>query len=153
MCLKLSMFVLVVIEPTCTFSVSSVASPICQEGQSEKNFLIFAFCSRFFLFFFPIFPEFFLIFFLIFPDFWQFFWCQGWHSSPPPLATQVATPLFSVIILSFMNLVEKTIRHWWWDFDKSALHYKQQIMTSKGKQFKLYFYPWEIHWPRKCTCK
>ena len=30
---------------------SSVASPICQEGQSEKTFPIFAFSSRFFLFF------------------------------------------------------------------------------------------------------
>ena len=32
-------------------SYSSVASPICQEGQSERNFPIFAFSSRFFLFF------------------------------------------------------------------------------------------------------
>ena len=30
---------------------SSVASPICQEGQSERTFPIFAFSSRFFLFF------------------------------------------------------------------------------------------------------
>ena len=30
---------------------SNVASPICQEGQSERTFLIFAFCSWFFIFF------------------------------------------------------------------------------------------------------
>ena len=36
---------------------SSVASPICQEGQSERNFPIFAFSSRIFLFF----PEFFAV--------------------------------------------------------------------------------------------
>ena len=50
--------------------ISSVASPVCQEGQSERNFLPFS--SRFFLFF---------------PDFcWflAFFCCQGWHSAPLP---------------------------------------------------------------------
>ena len=47
---------------------SSVASPICQEGQSERTFPIFALSSRFFLFF-PNFPH-------LFPDFWQFFRCQ-----------------------------------------------------------------------------
>ena len=51
---------------------SSVASPICQEGQSERNFQIFAFSSRFS----PDFSWF-------FPDFWPFFRCQGWHSAPP----------------------------------------------------------------------
>ena len=66
--------------------VSSVANPICQEGQSERNFPIFAFLPDFSSFF-PIFPD----FFLIFPDFWHFFCCQGWHSAP--LATPVATPL------------------------------------------------------------
>ena len=40
---------------------SSVASPICQEGQSERTFPIFAFSSQFFLFF-PNFPDFFLNF-------------------------------------------------------------------------------------------
>ena len=30
--------------------ISSVTSPICQEGQSERTFPIFAFSSRFFLF-------------------------------------------------------------------------------------------------------
>ena len=50
---------------------SSVASPICQEGQIERSFPIFAFSSWFFS-----------RFLLIFPDFWQFFLCQGWHSAP-----------------------------------------------------------------------
>ena len=36
---------------------SSVASPVCQEGQSERTFPIFAFSSRFFLVS-PIFPDF-----------------------------------------------------------------------------------------------
>ena len=43
---------------------SSVASPICQEGQSERTFPIFAFSSRFFLFFpdfSPIFGKFFAV--------------------------------------------------------------------------------------------
>ena len=71
-------------------ATSSVASPMCQEGQSERNFPIFAFSSRFVLFF-PIFPWFFPDFFLLFPDFGQIFRCQGWHSAP--LATPVATPL------------------------------------------------------------
>ena len=64
-------------------SHSSVASPICQEGQSERNFLIFAFSSRFFLIFF----WFFLIFsrfFLIFSRVLAIFCCQWWHSAPPP---------------------------------------------------------------------
>ena len=60
---------------------SSIASPICQEGQSERNFPIFDFSSRFFLFF-VIFPE----FFLIFPDFWHFFAVRG--GTLPPLPPQ-----------------------------------------------------------------
>ena len=58
--------------------VSSVANPICQEGQSERTFPIFAFSSRFFLFF-PGFSWF-------FPDFWQIFRCQG--GTLPPLPPQ-----------------------------------------------------------------
>ena len=61
-----------------TLGTNSVASPICQEGQSVQNFLILAFSSRFVLFF-----PFFSWFFPLFPDFWQFFRCQGWHSAPP----------------------------------------------------------------------
>ena len=41
--------------------LSSVASCICQEGKSERTFSVFAFSSRFFLFFL-IFSLFFLIF-------------------------------------------------------------------------------------------
>ena len=55
---------------------SSVASPICQEGQSERTFPIF-----------PIFPDFFPLFpdFLpLFSNFWQFFRCQEGHSAPNP---------------------------------------------------------------------
>ena len=43
---------------------SSIASPICQEGQSERNFLIFAFSSQFFLIF-PSFSRFLAIFFAV----------------------------------------------------------------------------------------
>ena len=49
---------------------TSVASPICQEGQRERTFLRFAFSSQFFLFFSrfsPLFPDFSL--FLIFGKF------------------------------------------------------------------------------------
>ena len=63
---------------------SSVASPICQEGQSERTFPIVTFSSRFFLFF-SIFSWFFLSFpnfFPLFPDFWPFFRCQGGYSGP-----------------------------------------------------------------------
>ena len=51
------------------------SSPICQEGQSERTFPIFAFSSRFFLF----------------PDFWLIF--RWWHSRPPvpPMATPLPT--------------------------------------------------------------
>ena len=59
---------------------SSVASSICQEGQSERTFPIFAFSSWFFLFF----P----------PRFLAFFRCQGWHPAP------VATPLPQVARLT-----------------------------------------------------
>ena len=65
---------------------SCVASPICQEGQSERTFLIFAF-SQFFLFF-PIFPP-------LFPEFWPFFLLSGRALCPPwPL---VAMPLLQSV--------------------------------------------------------
>ena len=68
---------------------SSVASLLCQEGQSERTFLSFAFSSRFFFFFpiFPSFPDLFPLipdFFLLFPDFCKFFVI---FYSAPPLAT------------------------------------------------------------------
>ena len=61
---------------------SSVASPICQEGQSERTFPILALSSWFFLF--SIFSR----FFLSFPDFSQFltiFSQSRGHSVPFPL--------------------------------------------------------------------
>ena len=61
---------------------SSVASPICQEGQSERIFPMFAFSCRFFLFFPDFFP--------LFPDFWHFFAVRGDTLPPVP---PVATPL------------------------------------------------------------
>ena len=61
---------------------SSVASLICQEGQSERNFPIFAFSSRFFWFF----PDFFPGFSWFFPDFWQIFAVRG--GTLPPLPPQ-----------------------------------------------------------------
>ena len=73
--------------PSRVLRLSSVASPFCQEGQSEKTFPIFASSSRFLLFSL-IFP----LIFSFFPDFWHFFRCQGWHSARP-LAPPVATPL------------------------------------------------------------
>ena len=64
----------------------SVYGPICQEGQSERTFPVFAVSSRFFLFS-PIFPLFFLS-----PDFvrfWAIFFAhgQGALCPLPPLAT------------------------------------------------------------------
>ena len=56
----------------------SVASPICQEGQSARTILIFAFSSQFFLLF-PIFfsfSRFFSDFPPLFPNFWPIF-CWG----------------------------------------------------------------------------
>ena len=64
--------------------LSSIASPICQEGQSGRTFLIFAFSSQFFLFFFL--PWFFLIFSLFSPTFGNFFALRG--GTLPPLTSQ-----------------------------------------------------------------
>ena len=54
--------------------LSSVASCICQEGKSERTFSVFAFSSRFFLFF--------LIFSLFFLIFDKFFAVRGGTLSP-----------------------------------------------------------------------
>ena len=59
---------------------SSIASPIWQEGQSERTFPIFAFSSWFFLFFSDFAWFFPLSHPLIFGIF--FFCCQVWHSAP-----------------------------------------------------------------------
>ena len=63
-------------------TTSSIASPIFQEGQSERNFPIFAFSSWFFLFF----PEFFLIFSWFFLIFGNFFAVRS--GTLPPLPPQ-----------------------------------------------------------------
>ena len=55
-----------------------IASPICQEGQSERTFLIFLFFLIFFLFF------------LIFPPFWQIFHYHG-ALCPPLTPSDYAT--------------------------------------------------------------
>ena len=67
---------------------SSVASPICQEGQSEINFPIFPLFPDFWLFFpiFPLFPPIFSDFSWFFPSFWQFFTIRG--GTLPPLPPQ-----------------------------------------------------------------
>ena len=74
---------------------SSVASPICQEGQSERNFLIFAFSSWFFQFFswffFPDFSTF-------FPDFLANFSLSGVALCPPCHPSGCATILTINII-------------------------------------------------------
>ena len=71
---------------------SSVASPVCQEGQSERTFPIFAFSSRFFLSF-PIFSLFFQIF-------GKFFTVGvALCSLDPP----VATPLYNNIDFALMG--------------------------------------------------
>ena len=59
-------------------TVSSIASPICQEGQSERTFLIFPLFINFFL----IFALFFLIFSLFSPIFDIFFSVKGALSLP-----------------------------------------------------------------------
>ena len=61
---------------------SSVASPICQEGQSERTAPILPFLPDFFPFS-PIFPDF-LLFFPLFHNFWQIFRCQWGYSAPLP---------------------------------------------------------------------
>ena len=71
---------------------SSVASPICQEGQSERTFPILAFSSRFILFvtIFPNFCSLFSRFLPLFPDFDKFPLSRG---ALCPLASILATPL------------------------------------------------------------
>ena len=65
---------------------SSVASPICQEGQSERTFPILAFSSRFSLFFsiFTRFSSLFPSFSLLFPIFDNFFAVKGGTLPPCP---------------------------------------------------------------------
>ena len=72
---------------------SSPASPICQEGQSERTFLILPFLPDFFLIS-PYFSWFYLLFPPSFPEFWQISPCQRGHSAP--FAPVLATPLLSL---------------------------------------------------------
>ena len=69
---------------------SSVASPICQEGQSEITFSLFAFSSQFFVFF-PDFSSFFPDFPLFPLIFWNFFAVRG--GTLPPFDPPVPMPL------------------------------------------------------------
>ena len=106
---------------------SSVASPICQEGQSERTFPIFAFSSQFFLFFlispyfFPLFHDFFPLFpdfvplipdVFTLPNFWQNFRCQGVNSAP--LTPLVTMPLKAIehynCIISLWNICAACIK-------------------------------------------
>ena len=101
----------VILWQTFVIRSSSVASPICQEGQSERTFPIFASSSRFF----PFFPR----FYPLFPDFWQIFRCQGWHSAP--LAPQVATPLIRRYLqkcksLFYLSLTFSAATNTLWNF-------------------------------------
>ena len=84
------------------WSYSSVASPICQEGQSKRTLLIFCLFYRFFLFF---------------PNFGKFFAVRGGTLPPlPPLPTSppppppprgYATVIISLIVI--MHLVNRPI--------------------------------------------
>ena len=65
--------------------ISSEANPVCQEGQSERTFPIFAFSSRFL-----VFPDF-SWFFPSFSHFWQIFCCQGWQLCHPLTPSGYAT--------------------------------------------------------------
>ena len=72
---------------------SSVASPICQERQSERTFPIFAFSSRF--------PR-------SFSRFWQIFrYARGGHSAPPwhPQSYQISATWSSTILWSSVFLM------------------------------------------------
>ena len=83
---------------------SSVASPVCQEGQSERTFPIFAFSSRFFLFF--------TRFFLIFPSFSRFLanfslsrvgLCPPWPPSGYATVNNIDCALMGYAIVSHLS--------------------------------------------------
>ena len=79
----------------CAVGISGVASPICQEGQSEKKNIPFL-CL-----FFPI-SLFFPDFLPLFPDFWHFFLLSRGHSAP--LDPPVAMPLVGVHFVHSLSL-------------------------------------------------
>ena len=104
-------------------AASSVASPICQKGQSERTFPLFHFL--------PLFPD----FLPLFPNFWQFFCCQGAHCPPwPPsgYATDCSSK-FNNFGFSMNNGIQTSInklRNWFsvsWessvDFEKKYLKF------------------------------
>ena len=83
--------------------ISSVASPICQDGQSERTFLIFAFSSRFSSFF-PDFP-------LFFPIFDNFFAVRGGTLLPPVAMslTLITSPLLESGMQTFGSWIQKNL--------------------------------------------
>ena len=92
---------------------SSVASPVCQEGQSERTFLIFTFSSRFFFF-----PRFFLIFSL-FPDFLANFsllgvaLCPPWPPSGQTTVNNIDCALMGYAILSHLSCEAHHLTCWY----------------------------------------
>ena len=123
----------------------SVANHICQEGQSERTFPIFAFSSRFFLSF-PIFPV--DCFRLLFPDFWQIFRCQGWYSAP-------WTPSGYARWLRHWSSVKAMVKAEWplQDNGESGplclYHSSLKAFVSDSKDRKFYTWPCTIH---KSSC-
>ena len=100
---------------------SSVASPICHEGQSERNFPIFAFSSRFFLFS-PDFSWF-------FPDFSQIFGkfsLSGVALCPPRHPSGYATGGDPNSYL----LPKETVKH--------PLYSKTDITNKKSNFYRVY---------------
>ena len=103
--------ILVKFEQNRMVRTGSVASPFCQEGQSERIFPIFAFSSRFFLFF-PDFSSFFLIFPLFprfSPDFSRFlanFSLSGVALCPPCHYTGYFVLIDKKLVNNFRQSVE-----------------------------------------------
>ena len=109
---------------------SSVASPICQEGQSERTFPIFAFSFQFL----PIFLD----FFLFFPDFGKLFAVRGGTLSAL-LDPQVAMPLcmnyklITAYLLLRVNLDK--IMHAGWDFDTFSARTRRVSALNKHQNW------------------
>ena len=84
---------------------SCVASPVCQEGQSERTFPIFAFSSRFFLFF-PIFHG----FSLFFPIFGKFFAVRGGTLPPWPPSGYTTVITLTVLLWVMQSYQTSPVR-------------------------------------------
>ena len=125
---------------------SSIASPICQEGQSERTFPILAFSSQLFLFiliFSQFFLSFFLIFSLFFPDFWQFFHCQGRHSAP--LAPILATPLMLCAVYTQCNITTGLPACMYSHKEATYLQYTLSVYDNGQAGYgKTHIYPWPL---------